>query len=123
MAARGKKLIKVRRRAEAKHRPTNIHRNDRVQIVAGNEKGTIGKVLTVLPARQRVVIEGANKRFKHVRKSQQNPQGGRVEREAPVPISNVLLYCESCDRGVRVRTSTDGDKKVRVCAKCGAQLG
>lgn len=92
MAARGKKLLKIRRRAEFKHSKLGVRKGDRVRVIAGDDKGKVGNVLEVLPARQRVVVEGVNMIFRHVRKSQQNPQGGRIEREAPIHVSNVALH-------------------------------
>lgn len=123
MAARGKKLLKVKRRAEFKHSRNPIHRGDQVQIIAGNERGKVGRVLRVDPSRQRLVVEGVNKRFKHVKKSQQNPQGGRVESESSLALSNVLLWCEKCARGVRHGHRLDGDRKHRTCVKCSSDIG
>lgn len=123
MVARGKKLLKARRRALFKHSMPVIRRDDKVQVIAGDEKGSIGKVLKVEPARERVTIEKVNVSFRHVKKSQQNPQGGRIEREAPIHISNVLLFCEKCGKGGRVRVEFDGDDKKRVCARCGTRIG
>ena len=123
MAARGKKLLKVRRRAESKHARLSIRRDDHVQIISGEEKGKTGKVLKVLVSRQRVVIEGANMIFKHVKKSQQNPQGGRVHIESPLAISKVLLLCHKCGAGRRNRVEFEGTHKFRVCARCGSKFG
>lgn len=123
MGAKGQKLIKARRRAANKHAKIRVRREDRVQVMAGDERGKIGKVLHVLPSRQRVVVEGVNLVFKHVRKSQKNPQGGRIEREAAVPLSSVMLYCSACNKGSRVRVRVENDQKSRVCAKCGAGVG
>ena len=67
-----------------------IRKGDLVAVVTGDDKGKRGRVLTVLPERNRVVIEGVNLVFKHLRKSQQNPQGGRVRREAAIHVSNVM---------------------------------
>jgi len=100
-----------------------VKKNDRVQVVTGNERGKVGRVLRLLPGSSRVVVEGVNKRFKHVRRSQQNPQGGRLERENPIDVSNVMPYCESCQRGVRIRFAVGEDgTKHRVCAKHGGAL-
>jgi len=122
MAARGKKLLKVKRRAMFKHSKWGIHRNDEVQIISGVEKGKTGRVLRVLVAQESVVVEGANKVFKHVRKSQQNPQGGRIESEAPLHISKVAVRCEKCGRGVRSRVRKENNKTIRVCTKCGTDI-
>jgi large subunit ribosomal protein L24 len=123
MVAHARKKLKAMRRAESKHSKLLIHRDDKVQIIAGDERGKVGKVLKVLPARQRVVVEGANVVFRHVRKSPKYPQGGRIEREAPLHISNVLLFCEKCGKGGRVRIEMDGETKARVCKKCDSRVG
>lgn len=122
MAARGKKLLKIRRRAQFKHKNFRVRKGDRVVVIAGNEKGKSGTILRVLPARERVVVEGVNLVYRHVKKSQQNPQGGRVQREAPIHISNVALMDESENRGTRVRYRVDGDRKVRVSVRTGKDL-
>ena len=122
MAAHARKKLKAMRRAEFKHTVPQIRRDDKVQIITGDERGKIGKVLQVLPARQRVVVEGANVVFRHVKKSPKYPQGGRIEREASIHISNVLLYCEKCEKGGRVRMQVDGEKKVRACGRCGSPV-
>jgi large subunit ribosomal protein L24 len=83
------------------------------------EKGERTRVLAVLRDKNKVVLEHVALRWRHVRPSQQNPRGGRIQKEAAVHASNVLLYCEKCTRGVRVRLTTVEGKKSRVCAKCG----
>ena len=123
MVAKGKKLLKVKRRAQFKHQPMSIHHDDQVQVMSGNDRGKVGKVLTIRCARQEIVVEGVNKRFKHVKKTQQNPQGGRVESEASIALSNVLLYCDGCGRGRRHRVEVSEDSKARVCSKCGSKKG
>ena len=96
------------------------------------QKGTISRVLRVIPEKQQLLVEHVNYVYKHVRPSRQNPQGGRISREAPIDIANVMLYSEKCNRGVRVRTEraakdVSGDKKryevVRYCKKCGNVVG
>ena len=68
----------------------HIKKGDMVQIIAGTHKGATGKVLRVIPDKNQVVIEGHNRKFKHVRPSKRNPQGGRIQIERPMHISNVL---------------------------------
>lgn len=98
--------------------------DDTVEVIAGDDRGTRAKVLKVLPDAGKVVVEGVNRVYKHVRRSQRNPQGGRLSKEMPVQISNVLLVCRSC--GVATRTGArylnDGSKE-RYCKKCGAANG
>lgn len=102
----------------------HIRVNDTVVVISGNDRGTRGKVLRVERGAGKVVVEGVNRVRKHVRRSQRNPQGGRLSKEMPVALSNVLLLCESCGKGTRtgVRSLDDGSK-VRFCKKCGASIG
>jgi len=93
-------------------------------VISGNDVGERGKVLSVDRERRRVVVEGVNRVLKHVRKTQRNPQGGRLSKELAIDWSNVMLVCESCDAASRTgaRFMDDG-AKVRFCKKCGAQIG
>jgi large subunit ribosomal protein L24 len=100
-----------------------IAKNDIVEVVAGNDRGKRGKVLKVLPKSQRVVVEGVNFIHRHTRPRTQGDQGGIIEKEAPVDVSNVMLVCTKCNEGVRVRTKILADKsKSRVCAQCGEMI-
>ena len=102
----------------------HIKTNDIVKVIAGDDKNTVAKVLRVVRASGKVVVEGVNKVYKHVRRSQKNPQGGRLSKEMPVPASNVLLVCRKCNNGVRTgaRYLKDGSKE-RFCRRCGDSLG
>src|ERR1700722_16637378 len=103
-----------------------IRKDDMVVVVAGDDLllGKAHKVLRVLPEQGKIVVEGINKVYKHVKPNRRNPQGGRLSKEMPINVSNVMLYCPSCKRGVRVgrRYAADGAKE-RHCKKCGASLG
>jgi large subunit ribosomal protein L24 len=107
----------------------NIRKDDQVEVIAGDDKGTvserrIAKVLRVIPERNKIVVEGVNRVYKHLRPSQKNPQGGRLSKEMPIDVSNVKLYCTKCNRGVRYgRRFTDEGQKQRYCKTCGASLG
>ena len=107
----------------------HIRKDDQVEVIAGDDKGTpterkVAKVLRVLPARNQIVVEGVNRVYKHMRPSQKNPQGGRLSKEMPIDVSNVMLYCPKCNRGVRVgRRFTDDGQKQRYCKSCDAALG
>ncbi len=108
-----------------------IRKNDMVQVIAGREKGKNGKVLRVLPKSSRVVVEKINLVKRHVKPSQQNPQGGITEKEGSIHYSNIQLLCPKCNRGVRfgVKVKEDGKgksaakSKVRVCRRCETTLG
>ncbi len=80
-----------------------IRRDDTVVVVAGNDRGKTGRVLLTLRDKGRVVVEGVNMRWKHMPKSQEQPEGGRVQREAPIHVSNVQLYNQKEGRPVRRR--------------------
>jgi large subunit ribosomal protein L24 len=107
----------------------HIRTGDIVEVICGDDAGdtrapTTGRVLRVLPEKDKVVVEGINRVYKHLKPSRRNPQGGRLSKEMPVAVSNVLLYCPTCRRGVRVgrRHGADGSKE-RFCKKCKGGLG
>ena len=99
-----------------------LKKNDVAMVIAGVDAGKTGKVLKVHSGKDKITVEGVNMIYKHVRRSQQNPQGGRVQRESPIHASKVMPYCEKCSTGVRVRFQMVDGKKRRVCAKCGSTL-
>jgi large subunit ribosomal protein L24 len=93
--------------------------NDTVVVIAGDDKGKKGKVLVSLPSKNRVIVEGVNYIWKHVRRTQKTPAGGRVQKEAPLNATNVLLFCPRCNRGVRVlHRKGDKGKTLRICKIC-----
>jgi large subunit ribosomal protein L24 len=97
----------------------HIRKGDIVQVIAGKDMGKRGKVLKVDRSGRRLVVEGINRAKKHMRPSQANPQGGVVDWELPIDVSNVMLVCEGCDTPSRVRRLRTGGKSfVRVCKKC-----
>lgn len=95
----------------------SIRKDDIVQVIAGDHRGARGKVLHIDRAHGRVVVEGVNMVYRHVRPTRRNPQGGRVQKEAPIHISNVLPYDSGKGRGVRVHFETDLDNAGRVTEK------
>jgi large subunit ribosomal protein L24 len=107
----------------------HIRKDDQVEVITGDDKGAsdnrrIAKVLRVLPGKNKIVVEGVNRVYKHLKPSAKNQQGGRLSKEMPVDASNVMLFCPSCNRGVRIghRFAESGQKQ-RVCKKCGTSLG
>ena len=90
-----------------------IHIGDTVKVIAGRDNGVVGKVLSLDKKRNRVVVEGANKVYKHVRPSQRNPQGGRLQKEMPMHISNIMVVCPKTNKPTRVgyRYAKDGSKE------------
>ena len=100
-----------------------ILRNDMVEVISGNDRGKRGRVLRVIPDKDRVIVQGINMRWKHLRKSQQNPKGGRLKREVAVHVSNVMLFDEEAGVRTRVgRIEKDG-KRVRIARKTGKEIG
>lgn len=101
-----------------------IRVGDTVKVITGDDRGTQAKVLKVDRAAGKLIVEGVNRVYKHMRRSQRNPQGGRLSKEMPVQISNVLLVCASCGQPSRIgaRVKDDGSKE-RFCKKCGAGNG
>jgi large subunit ribosomal protein L24 len=91
-----------------------IRKDDIVVVIAGDQKGGRGKVLRVFPDRGRVLVEGVNMVYRHVRKGRQNPQGGRIQKEAPIALSNVMPLDPKTDRPVRVRFVTKHESDGRV---------
>lgn len=103
----------------ARHR--HIRRNDIVTVVAGSQAAghKTGKVLQILPGSGRAIVEGLNYIHKALRKSQDNPQGGIIQKEAPLALANLMLYCPHCKRGVRTtRSLTEKGQRVRKCKRC-----
>ncbi|MEC8553724.1 MAG: 50S ribosomal protein L24 [Planctomycetota bacterium] len=101
-----------------------IRENDEVLVIAGVDKGSRGKVLRVDREKKRVIVEGVNKVHKHVRRSQKNPQGGRLSKEMPIDASNVMLLDPQTGKRTRVgvRYLPDGSKE-RFAKGSGASLG
>jgi large subunit ribosomal protein L24 len=100
-----------------------IKKDDEVVVIAGKNKGAHGKVLSVIPEDDRVVIQGVNIVTKHVKPSRENPQGGIQKREAPIHLSNVMLADPKSGDPTRVRFKTlESGTKVRVAVKSGEQI-
>lgn len=100
-----------------------IKKNDQVMIIKGKGKGKTGRVIKVDLLKGRVLIEKLNMVKRHAKPSQKHKQGGIIEKEAPLAVSNVMLICDKCKGPVRVgRKVLDDGKKVRYCKKCGEVL-
>ncbi|HHF43436.1 MAG TPA: 50S ribosomal protein L24 [Candidatus Aminicenantes bacterium] len=101
-----------------------IKKDDTVIVISGKDKGKIGKVLKVFSDKNRVVVEKVNFVKEFIRRDQsRNIQGGIMEKEAPIHVSNIMLYCSQCGQGVRVRRKILEDgSKIRVCVKCESSL-
>jgi len=98
----------------------HIRKGDTVVVISGSSKGKRGKVLRVVG--ERVVIEKVAMIKRHTKPSQKNPQGGIVDKEGSIHVSNVQLFDEKTNKGTRTKISNDGGKKVRVGVKSGTQF-
>jgi large subunit ribosomal protein L24 len=101
----------------------NIIKNDTVKVISGNHKGKVGKVLKVFPKTSRIIVEKVHLVKRHTRPRSQQDQGGIIEKEASIHMSNVLLVCPKCSKPSRtgVGQLSDG-QKVRVCKTCNEML-
>ena len=101
----------------------HVKKGDTVEIKAGVNKGATGKVMRVIPAKNRVLVEGVNLAYKHVRPTQKNPQGGRIRIERPIHISNVQPVNPKSSSGSRVRFETDAKGNKKRVAVDGTEIG
>ncbi|MDI6713153.1 MAG: 50S ribosomal protein L24 [Anaerosomatales bacterium] len=99
-----------------------VRKGDKVRVIAGKDKGKEGKVLRAYPEKQRVVVENVHMIKKATRPSQRNPQGGIVEMEGTIHVSNVMLVCPSCGQPTRVARRREEGVRIRVCKKCGKDV-
>lgn len=103
-----------------------LKKNDPVTVISGKkgDRGKVGKIIQVLPDKNRVVVEKVHMIKEYVRQNpQKNIQGGIVDREGTIPLSKVMYYCKECEQGVRIGYAVKDGKKVRVCKKCNTPLG
>ena len=100
----------------------NIKKDDKVIVLSGKDKGKQGKVLSADPKAMKVVVEGVNVATKHQKPMKQGQDGGIIKVETPIYVSKVQLVCPKCGKATRVAHKVTGDKKVRVCKKCGAEI-
>lgn len=100
-----------------------IRKDDTVMVIAGRDRGKTGKVLRVMPDRQRALVERLNLVKRHMRATGPGRGSGIVEKEAGIHLSNLMVLCDKCDAPVRTRfATTDDGKKVRVCRRCGERI-
>ncbi|MGB9847153.1 MAG: 50S ribosomal protein L24 [Desulfotomaculales bacterium] len=102
----------------------HVRKGDTVLVISGKYAGKRGKVLSVEPKKSRVIVEGVNVVKRHARPTRALPQGGIIEKEAPIHSSNVMLVCSKCNKPTRIAKKflAEGGK-VRVCKKCGEVIG
>ena len=97
----------------------HIKKGDTVIVLSGDDKGVVGEVIATSPAEGKVLVKGANMIHKHVKPRRQGESGGIVDAEGAIYAAKVALYCPTCKKGVRTHVDANGDKKIRVCSKCG----
>ncbi len=99
-----------------------IRKGDRVEVIAGKDRGKQGEVMRVIPRREQVIVEGVNTAKKHQRATRTTMQGGIIDKDMPIHVSNVMIVCGQCGP-VRVGFEVDDDgNKVRVCKSCGSAV-
>jgi large subunit ribosomal protein L24 len=99
-----------------------IRKGDTVQVIAGKDLGKVGEVTRVLKDSDRVIVDGVNVAKRHQRATQATMQGGIIDKDMPIHVSNVAIVCTSCGTHTRIGYRFDGDEKLRVCRKCGKDL-
>jgi large subunit ribosomal protein L24 len=97
----------------------HLKRNDLVMVISGIHRGKQGRVLRVIREKEQVIVQGVNLRFKHLRRSQKNPQGGRVQKEAPLPAAKVQVVDPKTNRPTRIGYRIEGGRKVRYAKASG----
>ncbi len=96
-----------------------IKKNDTAKIITGKDSGKSGKVLAVFPDTGRALVQGLNLVKKHARRTKEDQQGGIIQKESTIAISNLMVVCQKCNKSTRIGFSTLSDgTKVRICKKC-----
>ncbi|MBF6569799.1 MAG: 50S ribosomal protein L24 [Candidatus Binataceae bacterium] len=103
---------------------SRIKKNDLVMVITGRERGKTGKVMRVMADEGRLIVERLNVVKRHSKPSGPQSPGGIVEKEAPIQVSNVMIFCERCNAPVRIGAKMGADgERIRICRRCGEQLG
>ena len=100
----------------------NVKKNDTVVVLSGKDKGKQGKVLSVDPKAGKVIVEKVNVASRHPKPRRQGEEGGIIQKETPIYACKVMTVCPKCNKATRVAHKIEGDKKVRVCKHCGAEI-
>ncbi len=98
-----------------------LKKGDRVRVLTGKDRGKEGEVMRALPSRDAVIVDGVNTAKKHQRAQRLTMQAGIIDKDMPVPAANVAIICSNCGP-TRIGYRFDGDRKIRVCRKCGGEL-
>jgi large subunit ribosomal protein L24 len=99
-----------------------LKKGDTVKIISGKDRGKTGKITHALIEKNKIVVEGINIRKKHMRPKKQGQKGQTIQMPMPIDVSNVMIVCPACSKITRIGAKTAGNKKVRVCKKCGAEM-
>ena len=99
-----------------------LRKGDQVQVIAGKDLGKTGEITRVLVNADKVIVDGVNVAKRHQRATKATMQGGIIDKDMPIHVSNVAIVCTSCGKHSRIGYRMDGDTKVRVCRKCGKDL-
>ena len=100
----------------------SIKKGDTVVVLSGKDKGKQGKVLAAMPADRKVIVEGINVVSRHTKPRKQGEEGGILKKEAAIYACKVQKVCPKCNKPTRIGHKVEGDKKVRICKKCGAEI-
>ena len=100
----------------------SIKKGDLVVVLSGKDKGKQGKVLEVMPKSSKVIVEKVNVVSRHTKPRRQGEEGGIIQKEAPIYACKVQTVCPKCGKATRIAHKVEGDKKSRVCKKCGAEI-
>ena len=98
--------------------------NDQVEVISGKDKGRVGNITRILPKENKAIVEKINVVKRHTKPSMANQQGGILDKDAPIDVSNLMLICEKCAKPVRIKMNVLEDgTKTRACKKCGESIG
>jgi len=100
----------------------SIKKGDLVVVLSGKDKGKQGKVLEVMPKSSKVIVEKVNVVSRHTKPRRQGEEGGIIQKEAPIYACKVQTVCPKCGKATCIAHKIEGDKKTRVCKKCGAEI-
>ena len=99
-----------------------LKKGDRVRVLSGKDRGDEGDIMRVMPKAGKVIVEGVNVAKKHQRALRATMQAGIIDKDMPIPASNVALICRACDKPTRIGYRIDGASKIRICKKCEAEV-
>ena len=102
--------------------PVDIRKNDEVQVISGKDRGKRGRVVNVLPDRNRVMVEGVARATKHSHPTKRVTQGGIIQQEMFIDLSNVQIVCKACGKATRIGHRVEHGVKARICRRCEAEI-